>query len=163
VGARAKQRVEEAIEEPCQQKHRQQDKRSKHETHAPEKEPALQCVLSRLIYAADQQSVVAAVGAPGDVEHVAEDWNRSDYDFDGDVGHHARDRDIRDAANPGCDDDDAGGDAADQVADARDEADDAIEAKADRGAGNFDEVIEQVRQEVEVLVVERLAAAFDAG
>ena len=90
-------------------------------TDAAEKEPALQRVLPRLVHAADQQSVVAAVGAPGDVEHVAENRDRSDHDLDRDVGHHTRHRDVRDAANPGRDDDDAGGDASDQIADARDE------------------------------------------
>jgi uncharacterized protein YecE (DUF72 family) len=120
-------------------------------------------VLPRFIYASNQQCIVAAVGAPGDVKHVTEHRHRANDNFDRNVGHHARNYDIGDPANPGSDDDDAGRDAADQVADAGDESHDAIEAKADGGTGNSDEIVQHMRQEIEVFVIERLAATFQAG
>ena len=46
------------------------------------------------------------------------------------------------------------------VADAGNEADDAVQAEADRRTGNPEEVVQQMREQVEVLVVERLAAAL---
>src|SRR3984893_8910101 len=54
VGTRAEQRMHQAPEDPGQQKHGQQYQRSEHETYAAEKQPALQCVLARLVDAADQ-------------------------------------------------------------------------------------------------------------
>jgi len=163
VGARAKHCVEETIEDPRKQEHWKHDQRCQNKAETAEKEPALQRMLSGLVDTADKQCVVAAVGAPGDVEHVTEYGNGADDNFDRDVGDHARDCDVRDAAHPGCDDDDAGGDATNQIADAGDEADDAVQAEADGGAGNFDEVIQHMRQEIEVFVVESLASAFQAG
>ena len=152
----------QTIEDPSQQKHRQHYQRGQNEAQTTEKEPALHRMLSRLVDASSQQRVVAAVRPPGDVEHIAEHRNRADHNLDRHIGHHARHRDIGDAAHPGRDDDDAGGDAADQVADAGNEADDAVEPEADRSAGNPDEVVQHMRQQVEVLVVEGLAAAFHA-
>src|ERR1700733_10279612 len=163
VGARSEHRVKEAVEEPRQQKHGKNDQCGQHNAEAAEKEPALQCVFSRFVDTADEQRVVAAIRAPGDVEHITEHGNGPDHNFDCNVGDHTRDRNVGDASHPSCDDDDAGGDAADQVADAGNEADDAVETEANRGTRNFDEVVEHMRQEVEVFVVEGTAAAFQAG
>jgi hypothetical protein len=48
----------------------------------------------------------------------------------------------------------------DQIANPRNEPDNAIEAESDRGAGNLDEVIQHMRQQIQILVVECLSAAF---
>ena len=111
---------------------------------------------------AGEQGVVAAVGAPSDIEEVADEGDGAAGGFDGDVEHHAGDDDVGYAAGPCGDDEDGGGEAAEQVADAGDEADDAVEAEADGGAGDADEVVEEVREEVEVAVGE-IEAGEPAG
>ena len=60
----------------------------------PPRKSQLCSMLSRLVHTPDQQSVVAAVRAPGNVEHIAEHRDRADHNFDRDVGHHASDRDV---------------------------------------------------------------------
>ena len=64
--------------------------------------------------------------------------------LDTNVGDHPQHCSIGDAANPRGDDDDAGRDAADQIADAGDNADDPVQTEADRGAGNLDEIVENM-------------------
>ncbi len=85
--------------------------KQRHAQHA-EKDPALHRMLAWLVYAAGQQSVVAAVRPPCNIEHVAQDRNRSDNNLDRHVCHHARNRDVGHPSNPRRDDDDAGGDSA---------------------------------------------------
>ena len=103
---------------------------------------------------AAEQAVVAAVGFPGDIEDVAEDGDGADDDFDADVDHHADEGDVRDAANPGSEDDDERGEAGEDVAETGDETDKTVETDTDRSEGDAEPVIEEVREDVHVRVGE---------
>ena len=73
---------------------------------------------TRFAQVAGEQAIVAAIGLPEDVEDVAEERNGADEHADAEVGGHARERDVRHAANPGGEWDDERGDASQHVADA---------------------------------------------
>ena len=112
---------------------------------------------------ARHEFVIAPVGFPGDVEDVAEEGDGADDDLDADVDHHADEGDPGDAANPGGEDDDEGGEAGEDVAEAGDEADETVEADADGGEGDAEPVVEEVREEVDVLVGKPLLGALAKG
>jgi len=111
-------------------------------------------VLFRVGKGAGKQGVVAAIGAPANVEEVAYEGDGADSGLNGDVEDHAGDDGFRNASEPGGDDDDRRGEAAKNIADAGDEADDSVQTEADGRAGNLDEIVEEVREHVEVFVVE---------
>ena len=113
----------------------------------------------RLAKLACHEFVIPPVRFPRDVENVAEDGDGSDDDFDAEVDHHADEGDVGDAANPGGEDDDEGGEAGKDVSESGDEADEAVEADADGREGDAEPVVEQMREEVDVLV---RAPAFGA-
>ena len=71
--------------------------------------------------------------------------------------------DVRDAANPRGEDEHEGSDAGEHVAEAGDEADEAVEPEADAGAGDAEKVVEQVGEEVEILVGEPAFGALAQG
>ena len=117
-----------------------------------------------LAQVAGEEPVVAAVGLVRDVEEVAEKGNRADKDIQAEIDHHAGERDIRDAANPGGEYEDKRGDAGQRIADARDESDEAVETEADGRAGDAEDVVEKMGEEVEIGVGEKsLAAGAEAG
>src|SRR5450755_2382333 len=107
---------------------------------------------------ADEELVVAAVGLPGDVEGVAEKWDGADDHVECEVDRHAGKGDVRDAAHPGGEDEDAGGEAGEDVSDGGDEADDAVEAEVDLSAGNAEAIVEQMGEDDEVFVAEEASA-----
>lgn len=76
-----------------------------------------------MFFFAKEEAVVAAVGFPGDVEDVAGYGNGAYGGFEKDVGEHANQSDEWCAASPGGEDDEAGGDAGEGVADTGDPAD----------------------------------------
>lgn len=104
------------------------------------------------------ERVVSSVRFPRDVERVAEKWDSADDDLNGDVGNHTHESDVGQTAVPCGEDEDAGCEAAEDVAEAGDEANDSVEAETDFCAGNTEPVVEHVRDEIEVLVVEGVAA-----
>ena len=121
-------------------------------------------VAMRLLQVADHEAVVAAVGFPGDIEDVAEERDGADDHVEAEIDEHADERDVRDAANPCSEDEDGGGDAGEDVAEAGDEADEAVEAEADGGAGDAEPVVEQMGEQVEIFVGEKLlGAGAEAG
>ena len=141
-------------EEPAQQEHRNDHEQGQDEANACDEEPVCTGVLFRVGVGAGKQGVVTAIGAPANVEEVAYEGDGADSGLNGDVEDHAGDDGFGNAAEPGGNDDDRRGEAAKNVADAGDEADDAVKAEPDGRAGNLDEVVEEVREHVEVFIVE---------
>ena len=101
-----------------------------------------------------EELIVAAVRAPGDVEEVADEGDRADDGLDKNVEDHASENDVGNSASPCSEDDDRRGQASDNVARAGDKPYDAVEAEANAGSGDLDEVVEQVGEDVEMLVAE---------
>src|ERR1035437_6424986 len=64
---------------------------------------------ARLLFFAEQEPVVAAVGFPGDVESVSDDGNSAYRCFEKDIGEHADEGDEGGTASPRGEDDEAGG------------------------------------------------------
>ena len=111
----------------------------------------------------DEKGVVAAIGLPGDVEGITEEGDRSDDDVDREVDDHADEGDVGHSANPGGEDQDAGGEAGQDVADGGDEADDTVEPEADLGSGDTKGVVEEMGEEIEIFVAEKAATRGEAG
>src|ERR1700733_9136015 len=103
---------------------------------------------------ANNQRVVATVRLPCDVEGVAQKGNRAQQHLDANVDHHSDQRDIRHAPYPSRHNDDRRSKPADYVAQAGDEADDAIQSEANGGAGYAEPFVEDVRQEIEIFIRE---------
>jgi hypothetical protein len=143
--------------EPAQQEHRDDHECGQDQANACDEKPVRAGVLFRVGEGAGKQGVVAAIGTPAYVEEVTYEGDGADSGLNGDVEDHAGDDSFGDAAEPGGDDDDRRGEAAKDIADAGDEADDAVKAEPDGRAGNLDEVVEDVREHVELFVVECLA------
>jgi hypothetical protein len=127
--------------------------------------PVAPGVTMRLAQVAHDEAIVPAIGLPRDVEQVAEERDGADDDTEAEVDRHAQQRHVRDATNPRSENQDGGGDAGDDVAEAGNETDEAIEPEADGRAGNAEPVVEQVGVEVEVLIGKELfeASAERAG
>jgi hypothetical protein len=121
------------------------------------------CMDVRLAKVARHEGVIAPVRLPGDIEDVAEDGDGADDDFDADVDHHPDEGDVRDAANPGSEDDDEGGDAGEDVAEAGDEADETVEPDADGREGDAEPIVEEVREDIDVLVGEPMLGTLADG
>src|ERR1700734_1975307 len=96
--------------------------------------------------------IVASVGSPADIEQVTEYRHQARNHFYGQVGHHPRDGDQGNAAEVGSEHDDAAGHASQEIANAGNEADHAVDAKADIGAGNAKPGVEHAGEHVEVFI-----------
>src|SRR5579864_2372730 len=110
-----------------------------------------------LLFLADQQAVVTAIGLPEDVEDVARHGDCSQRGFQKDVGNHADESDGLHAAPPGGKNDDEGSDARGGVADAGYPANDGVEAEANAGAGDAEHVVQEGGDVIEVFVGSELA------
>jgi hypothetical protein len=152
------------VQEPVEEQEQDDDGRGEDDEdrrgQSEQEDPVAPGVAMRLAQVAHDEAVVAAVGFPGDVEEVAEERDGADEDADAEVDCHAQQGDVRDAANPRSEDEDGGSDAGDDIPEAGNEADEAIEPEADAGAGDAEPVVEKVRVEVEILVGEE---AFEAA
>jgi hypothetical protein len=167
---RSPQRCEqrsEPVEQPendhQQHEDRRGENRENHGNEAKQEGPVAPGVAMRLAQVANDEAVVAAIGFPRDVEEIAEERDGADDDTEAEVDRHAQERDVRDAANPRSEDEDGGGEAGEHVAEAGNEADEAVEPDADGRAGDAEPVVEQVRVEVEILVGEELLEAGAQG
>ena len=109
------------------------------------------------------ECVVASVGLPCDVEDVAEEWDGSDEYVDAEIDDHPCQRYVRNASEPCSDDDDAGGESGEHVAETGNEADDAVESKADGRTGDAEPVVEHMGEQFEVLVGKETTANTCAG
>jgi len=104
---------------------------------------------------ASEKVVVAAVGLPPDVKGVAEDRDGADENSDGEVGDHAEQGYVRHTANPCNEGNDEGEEAGENVSEAGDQADDAVKAEADAGAGDDERLVKQDLEEAHVFEVEK--------
>ena len=147
--------------EPDKQDHGHHEDGSYADPQSEEKDPILPGMLMRLLQVARHKSVIAPVGFPSDVEHVSQKRDGSDDDIDAEVHNHARERDVRYSAKPCGDDEYAGGEASEHIAEPGNEANDAVQSKTDRCARDAEPVVEQMGQHVEILICEEIAA--DAG
>src|SRR5579859_1341469 len=110
-----------------------------------------------LLFLADQQAVVTAIGLPEDVKDVARHGDCSQRGFQKDVGNHADESDGLHAAPPGGKNDDEGSDARGGVADARYPANDGVEPKTNAGAGDAEHVVQKGGDVIEVFIGGELA------
>src|SRR5271156_5195079 len=109
-------------------------------------------MLMRLPQMPCHQRVVTAICFPGNVECVAYEWNCPNQHIDGEIHHHADEGDVRYTAKPGRNDDDAGREPSQNVSQTGDEANDPVEAKADRGARHAKPVVENMREQIEIFI-----------
>jgi len=91
---------------PAEKKHGQEHEHGQHEADARDEEPTAASLLCGCGGVSGQQSIIAPVGAPADVEEIAQDRQRTNSSLDGDVHHHAGERNFGDASVPGREDDD---------------------------------------------------------
>ena len=90
-----------------------------------------------------QQPVVAPIRFPGNGEGVAQNGNGPDEYADAEIRNHARQGDVGDTADPGGDGNDERKQAGQDIAEARHQADDAVDAEANSGEGNSEGFVEQ--------------------
>ncbi|ACO34023.1 conserved domain protein [Acidobacterium capsulatum ATCC 51196] len=143
---------------PAQQHGEREDGRGKDERERKccesKKAAVFPGVTPRLCKLARHQTVVTAIGLEGHDEEISRERDGTDEHFESDVDAHARECGIGHAAQPGRADKQQRGEPGEHVADAGDEADQAIETNADAGAGNAEPFIEQARQQIQLLVAE---------
>ena len=127
-----------------------------------EERPIAPGVASRFAEMACEQSVVAAVGLPDDVEQVAKERNRADEHADADVGGHAQQGNVRDAAYPRGQRNNERENARKNIAKARNQADDAVDAEAEVGAWDAERFVEEVLELFEGRVAKEPRPAIPA-
>ncbi len=98
-----------------------------------------------------QEPHVAAVGAPGDVEHVAGDGNGADHAFDHHVADHAQQQRARHAEPLRLEQQPAGERRGHHVADTGHQAKNGLDAEANIRSRHQEGDVEQPRQTVEPL------------
>ena len=91
-----------------------------------------------------QQPQVAAIGLEAEIQHIADHRHHPDHGVDAQIGDHPGQRRGRDAEPPGLVDDVGGERVGNDVADAGDQPDDAIEPDAKARAGNPIAIVEPV-------------------
>src|SRR5579859_1609473 len=147
--------VTEPLQKPEDQEDRGQKDGRENEAYQHQEHPVAPGLSPRLVQLTDDERIVATVRLPGDIKGIAQERNRSQQHLDADVDHHSEQRDVRDTTHPCRDHDDRGREATDNISQAGDQADDAIQSEADRGAGNTKPVVEQMRQHIKILVGEQ--------
>ena len=136
------------------------------EGHRPgqhqQKHPILAGVPAGFAQVAAQEQVVAAIRLEGDVEDIAEDGDGAHQHANAEIDGHAHQGDVRNAANPCGDGNDEREQACQHIAEAGYQADDAVNAKADLGAGDAKRFVEQDLDLLEGGVAEEPGAAIPA-
>jgi len=155
--------MRQPLGEPDQQDERYHEDRGHTESQKAQKNPVFPGMPVRLFQVARHQCIIAPVGFPCDVEHISQQGNGADNDIDGEVHDHTRERDVWHTAKPCGDDENAGGQSCKHIAQPGDEADDAVQSEANGGTGNAEPVIEQMRQQVEILIRKEVATNPRAG
>jgi hypothetical protein len=144
--------VAEPLQEPKDEEDRGQKEGGEGRGYQQQEEPVSPRLPPRLLEMANDQRVVATIRLPCDIEGIAQQRNRPQQHLDANVNYHPDQRDVGYTPHPGCEHDDRRCQAANNVSQTRDEADDAVQSEADGGAGNAKPVIEYVCQEVEIFV-----------
>ena len=125
--------------------------------------PVLPGVPSRFSEMALQQAVVASICLPGDIEGIPKQRDRADQYAEGYVHAHAHEGDVRNSAHPGGEGYDQGKQAGDDVAQARDEADDSVDAEPHAREGNAKGLVEQDLQSAQRFIAKQPGAARPAA
>ncbi len=109
---------------------------------------------------AAEQAIVAPVGLPGDVENVSEEGNRAHQNADAEVGGHAHEGNVGNAAYPRRQGNDQREQSGQHIAQAGNQPDDSVEPETDAGAGEDEGLVEQDLQAMEGPVSEKPSAAI---
>ena len=128
-----------------------------------EKSPIFPGVQARLSDMPLHELVVAAVWLPRNVEGVSQERNGADQDADADVDGHAHKGDIRNSAGPRRDGDDEREDTGNDIAEAGDETDDAVDPESEAGEGNSKGFVKQDLQGAKSVVAEDPGASVQAA
>ena len=142
--------------------HRNHSQGQHKDCQTAEEQPVTTRTSRILVKTAGKQFIVPPVRLPRDIKNIADKWNDADDHFNADIGYHPGDRDRRNSAKPGRQNDDARGQAAKNIADSRHHADDAVDAKAERRAWNAKPVVEHMRQQIEIFIVKEACPSFTA-
>jgi len=154
--------MEEPEDQPRGDDQRQGEDGGERGDEKEQEAPVAPGVAARRSEVAEEQLVVAAVGLPGDVEGVAEDGDGADEHADANVDGHAEEGDVGQPAHPAGDGDDERKQAGDDVAKAGYEADDAVDAEADAGAGDAEGFVEKDFKVEESVVAQEPRATLPA-
>jgi hypothetical protein len=144
--------VSEPLEEPKDEEDRGQEDGGQGNGNDQEEDPISPGLAPRLLQMAGDERIVATIRLPGNVKQIAQQGHCSQQHFNPDIDHHSDQGDVGNTAYPRRNHDDRRSKAAKDVSQPGNEADDAINAKANRGAGNAKPVIENMRQQVEIFV-----------
>src|SRR5580658_3373962 len=144
--------VAKPLEEPKDEEDRGQEDGGQGNGNYQEEDPVSPGLASRLLQMAGDERIVATVRLPGYVKQIAEQGNGSQHYFDPDIDHHSEQRDVGNSAYPRRKHNDRRSKAANDVSQPGNQADDAIQAKANRSAGDAKPIIENMRQQVEIFI-----------
>jgi hypothetical protein len=135
---------------------------SQRRQHDGEKNPVAPSVAAGLTEVALQKAIVAAVGLESDVEYVSEDGNGADQNPDAEIGGHPRQGDIGNAARPGSEWNDGRKQAGQHVAQTGDEANEAVNSKAEACARDGEGLVEKDFQALDGAVAKEPRATVPA-
>jgi hypothetical protein len=134
-------------DEPGEHPHDENDGNGEDQRHGAgkqkEKSPVLTFVAARLTKMPLEQLVVAAVGLPYDIKDVAEEGDGADENADAQICGHAHDSDVGQAAHPCGKRNDERQQSRENIAEAGNESDDAVDTETEAGAGNAEGLVEQ--------------------
>ena len=125
---------------------------AKNQTRANNENPIVPGVSPVLLSVANQQIVVAAVGLPGYVGHVADGRDRAQRIFDGQIQNHTHQGDAGNSSLPGRKDDKDRGEGCEGIANARNQTDDGVQTEANTRSGDDETIVEPSGNHVEVFV-----------
>jgi hypothetical protein len=98
-----------------------------------------------------KNSDIAAIGAEGNVERVTDEWNGAHDAFEGNIREHAREDMLRHTERMRLIEQVTGQRGGDEIADARDEPYDRLDAEADIGSGQEECGIEHGREPIDTV------------
>jgi hypothetical protein len=151
--------------EPLQKPEDQEDRGEKDGAQGPgnqhQEDPVSPRLPPLLFQMPNDQRIVAPVRLPGDVKGIAQQRNRPQQYLDANVDHHSDQRDIGHTPYPRRYNEDRRSKAADNIAQAGDETDDAIQSEADGGAGDAEPFVEYVGKQVEIFIREEAARLLE--
>ena len=155
--------LEDASKTPCHEEDGDAEYNSEHTYEQQQEAPITPCVAARLVQVELEEAIVAAVRLPGNVKDIAEKGNGTDEYPDGEIDGHTEESDIRDATNPGGYRNHEREKSGDDVAETRDQANDAIDPESEVGAGDAESLVEQYFKLVQRFVAAEQGAAVPAA
>src|SRR5579871_6792094 len=135
--------------DPAEEQQRNREHHDQETAQTDEEQPTAPPLAAWVGEAGGEQLVVAAVCLPANVEEIAQYRHGAEQHFYAPVRQHARQGHVRDAPCPRCEDDYTRRNATNDVTDAWNEADDAVEPESNGRARDSEPVVEQMRKQVE--------------